>query len=255
MINAANANAVYHRPSKAGFEANSYGPSLISFTPSFAEDPGQAIKGGGGNSYALLWIPEAPGDEPPEDIPDVVVPDIPDEVVPPIEPEDPVVPDTPDIPEVEDDVVPVEPDPVVPEIPDVVEPAVPTEREKCEAKGGRWAVGPQGLTCFLPCGPGMIQTPDGGCIPDPAEQCPPGTVWDDFEKDCFLPDTDDDDDDDVLPPDDVIPDVEIPDDVIPDVEIPDVPPPDPWDEGDKPSAGGPGPLMLWGLAALIFGDL
>ncbi|TPV95534.1 MAG: hypothetical protein B7733_09415 [Myxococcales bacterium FL481] len=135
-INAAEANAVFHRDTKAGFEANQYGSGIISFLPRYADDPMAASRGESGRSFAVIWIPEAPGDEPPEPIepdvmPEAVEPAVPDLVEPEIEPEPPVEPETPDLPPdepeaVEPDVSPppmaVEPPPSI----DPVEPILPT---------------------------------------------------------------------------------------------------------------------------------
>jgi hypothetical protein len=49
---------------------NLFPKGKISFSPRFAEDPEQAVDGVGGKSYAVIWLPEAAGDEPPERVPD-----------------------------------------------------------------------------------------------------------------------------------------------------------------------------------------
>ena len=276
-INAVKANAVYHRPTKDGFEANSYGPGIISFNPNYADDPEGAIAGDSGGSYAVIFIPEAPGDEPPEIVPDVIEPEI--------EPDpDPIEPD-PDPTEVEPDVTPELPDedPIEPPDPDVdvteddvVIPAVPTDRERCEETGGFYVPRENGWSC---------------------EQCPPGSRWDYFRMECTGP----------IEPDPTIPDDPavcgcppgtreirhpdgscecVPDDVVGDdcssmgletdpvtggcifppddpidpidpVDPVDPDPGDPWDPGVEPPTGtGKLPPALWlGLAAFFLGDL
>ncbi len=160
-INRVNANRVYLRPTDAGFEKNAYGDGIISFSPKFAKDPAAAIRGEGGNSYAVIFIPEAPGDEPPEVVPDVVVPDVPDVVIPPVEPDvvepDVVVPDIPPI----DEIPPVEPDVVI--VPDVDVDDLPKQREKCEAGGGWFVPTEGGHACVM---------------------CPAGERWDYFQRMC-----------------------------------------------------------------------
>lgn len=252
-INAANANAVYYRPTDSAFERNQYGENIISFNPNFSEDAGAATKGEGGNAYAVIWIPEAPGDEPPADIPDVVIPDVVEPDIPPVEPEDDVIPDTPDIPPV-DDVIPVEPD--IDIIPDVDIPALPTEREKCEEAGGTFVPTETGYACVTcpqgqrwdffqrMCVPIEPVTPEIPEIPS----CPTGTYWDPAAQTCVP---------DVVEPDIIpdIPDVVIPDlpdlpDLIPD--IPDVVIPEVEPDTGVPSTGTP-PLLMMGLAYLLLG--
>lgn len=85
MINRAKANGVYRDSSNT---SNGLFPEgLISFSKKWAEVPDSAIKGASGSSYAVIWIPETEGDEPPvktEIIPSDTVPD---------EPETPILPD------------------------------------------------------------------------------------------------------------------------------------------------------------------
>lgn len=267
-VNNVRANAVYHRNTKEGFEANSYGDGIISFSPQFAEDPEAAIQGGSGRSYAVIFLPVAPGDEPPEivpDVPDVVEPEV--EVEPDVEPdvEPEVEVEPPVLPPVEP-VVPVEPEVDVTE-PDVVEPAVPTEQELCEQRGGSWRA--HSNQCFEACPPGQVNAPDGGCMPIPVTQkqacedagnfwndirsecemiptgpgdCPPGTEWDEDEQDCFVPD-------EVTPVDPIEPTLpDIPDMTIPPVTPPVLPPVQP------PATGTLAPFAILGVL-LALGDL
>jgi hypothetical protein len=209
-INRVNANRVYLRPTKDGFETTQYGEGIISFNPKFAKDPAAAIRGEAGNSYALIFIPEAPGDEPPEVVPDVVVPDVPDVVIPEVEPEDDIIPDTPDLPP-DDDVIPVEPD--IDIVPDVDVEDLPKQRAECEAAGG-W---------FVPTETGHA------CV-----KCGPGERWDYFQRMCVP----------IAPPvepdiPDVV-DVTIPDVVEPDVDIdPGGDPCPPWQHLECPGGGQP----------------
>lgn len=176
-INAVGANQYAHAPTKSSFDKNVYGPSRISFLRRYSSDPEAAIHGEAGSDYALIFIPEAPGDEPPEDIPDV--PEVePPEVEPP-EVEPPVDTETPDLPP-EDPIEP--PDPVVPPVtpPDdpIKPPVVPVDpnaaaKKACEAAGNFWNAA-RAECETVPTGP-----------PD----CPPGTVWDPDEQDCFLEET------------------------------------------------------------------
>ena len=241
-INSAASNQPFHRPSRPGFESNYYGPTIMldAFLPRWADNPDGASKGESGSRYAVIWIPAAPGDEPPV----IVEPIEPIEPIEPdpIEPEDEVVPDTPDLPP--DD--------------EVVEPDVPTEdelREECvQSEHGYWVEGQ-------------------GCI-----VCPEGQYYDYAKGDCVsedvvipdvvIPDVvvpDDDPGGDPCPPyqhldcpgggqpcrcvpdtpDVVIPDVVIPDDIDPEII--------PLDPGADPSKGGklPIPLLLAAASMLL----
>ncbi len=78
----------------------------ITFMPRFASDPMQAVDGVPGSSYAVIWIPEAEGDEPPERVPDAdPVPDDPPggDDDDPIDDPDPDTNDLPDKPGKEGD--------------------------------------------------------------------------------------------------------------------------------------------------------
>lgn len=150
-INAANANANKRIPSDNKW----FQPEIITFMPAFADDVAANVQGQSGRSYAILWLPEFAGDEPPE-----VVPEIPDDDTADVDPDvdipdgetDPVDPDIPDLPQVDPtdstgdtdipDTIPVDPeipgDPVIPDdtgdtgdttdnsIPDI-KPDIPTD--------------------------------------------------------------------------------------------------------------------------------
>jgi hypothetical protein len=202
-INEAQANAPYVDP---GLADNLYPQGRISLRPRFASEPAEAIQGAAGKSYALMWIPTEPGDEPPapapvvpevpeEPLPDVPeVPDVPEPPVapgppppaPPIE-EPPVVPEEPPAPPPppvapappEPPAPPVEPVPA-PEEPDVPEPppeppAEPPDdkwkvhAEACRKAGGQWVVPPYAE------GPHQ-----GGCV-----FCKPGTKWSESAGKCI----------------------------------------------------------------------
>lgn len=236
-INAAQANAVFLRPAKPGFEANQYGSGVITFNPRYASDSEAASRGESGSSYAVIWIPAAPGDEPPDPEPDVEVePDDEADEIPP-DPEPPVEPDTPDLP-------PADPEPEddVPDVPSEADLAA-----QCAADGGVWV-------------------PGRGCI-----QCPPGSTWssewDECIADKIVPDV-------VQPPadaDDIpdVPDVEppveptVPDMVVPDPPVaPEIPPLDvepmippdtttPWNPGADPGGANNKLLLALGAALLL----
>lgn len=97
-INQAKANQPYFDPSVTD---NLFPNGRITFMPRFSSD-NRAIRGEPGNDYALIWIPEAAGDEPPEVVPeipdipdtDVEIPDIPDAELDPVD-------DTPKLPDVD----------------------------------------------------------------------------------------------------------------------------------------------------------
>lgn len=121
--------------------ANQYGfdPTLtdnllkggrLSFNPKFSADAAEAIKGAPGSSYAVYYIPLAPGDEPPAITPEEQIPptqDIPPEVLPDPDPEADLPPtqDEEILPPSEDDLPPdetlpeVDPDPPGETIPPV----------------------------------------------------------------------------------------------------------------------------------------
>jgi len=78
---------------------NLFPAGKISFMPRFSQDPAAAVAGQSGNHWATLWLPEASGDEPPEELPDT--PDIPGTDVNtdiPGEGDDDASVDTPDLP-------------------------------------------------------------------------------------------------------------------------------------------------------------
>ncbi len=206
-INNVAANQYAHAPTTTAFDKKQYGPSRISFSRRYAADPEAAIRGESGNAYALIFIPEMEGDEPPEDLPDVPDTVEPPEVEPP-EVEPPVVPDTPELPP-EDVVEPPDvPDTTPPDEDDVAPPVTPTDpdaeaKAACEAAGNFW--NDIRRECEqVPTGPG---------------DCPPGTVWDAEEQDCFIQDT-------PPPLDPVVPQV-TPPQVTPPQVVPPVTPPTP----------------------------
>lgn len=79
-INFAKANSAFQIASDNKW----FQPTILTYMPRFAESPGANVRGQPGNSYAIIWLPEAEGDEPPEipwadpsipvDIPDVEIP-------------------------------------------------------------------------------------------------------------------------------------------------------------------------------------
>lgn len=100
----------------------------ITFKPKFASNAQDAVKGAPGSSYAVIYIPLAPGDEPP--VVEDQKPDIEPPIVPPVEPQDttPVIPETETTtPEVEPEVEP----PIEPKLPEVpeTEEEIPPEVE------------------------------------------------------------------------------------------------------------------------------
>lgn len=113
-INNAKANAAFQIPS----ENKWFQPTILTYLPRFATDPGGNVRGQEGNNWAIIWIPEAPGDEPPEipwdDPQDTgdTIPDIPDAD------SDPVDPATDDLPQVD----PTDPGTGQNEIPDIIPP-------------------------------------------------------------------------------------------------------------------------------------
>lgn len=98
-INNAKANAVFQIPSDNKW----FQPTILTFLPRFADDPGGNVRGQGGNNWAIIWIPEAPGDEPPEipwDDPSITPQVDPDAEIPDSD-DDPVDPGTGDLPQVD----------------------------------------------------------------------------------------------------------------------------------------------------------
>ncbi len=175
-INAAAANQTFHRPTKSGFESNMYGGGIISFLPRYSSDPLAASRGEPGNQYAVIWIPVAPGDEPPEAVPEpefVAEP----EPIPEVELEPEVAAETPPLPPSPE---PVEPDDVDDE------PAQPTEDEMrmdCLDAGGSWVPGRGCVHCAdgaqwdwgaMACRPIEVETaPPPAIVPGPPILEPP----------------------------------------------------------------------------------
>lgn len=170
---------------------NLFPDGRISFRPKFASDPAAALDGESGRSYALIFLPMAPGDEPPviwaEPEPDIIVPDVPEP--PPVLPPEPVEPDVPVPPPViVEPVEPVEPEPLppiepvgppvppdepepAPDEPDVPEPPVgPDEPEEPE----RPPLDPRFEQACINVGGRPVYTPAVGWH---CEKCPPGQIW------------------------------------------------------------------------------
>lgn len=199
-INNVQANAVYVDP---GLADNLFKGGRISFRPRYASDPEAAIRGDRGTSYALIFIPEAEGDEPAEVLPPPAptgpeLPDVPDEPeppmpppeepepVPPPEPEPPAepapepepTPPTPPAAPAEPTPPPAEPD--VPEPP--AEPPGPPPMpagfaEACRNVGGQPVWTPATGWGCVRCAPGTVWSEQAGrCIPHLAPQppAPPG---------------------------------------------------------------------------------
>jgi hypothetical protein len=180
MINRSEANRVYVDPTLAD---NLFKDGRITFKPRFSSNAEEAISGESGNSYALLWIPESEGDEPPEMVPDSPepTPDVPLPVpeetpkaevpLPTPEPETEPAPAPAPLPVTPKPTPPVAPKPAppveprpAPKMPDVVEPPVSPEKEYSDGSKD------------IPCPDWFTRDPNdaGICRPD---ACPPGMVW------------------------------------------------------------------------------
>lgn len=256
-INAAQANAPFQAPTKTDFDRRQYGASRITFLPRFASSPELAAKGAPGGSYAVIWIPEAPGDEPddepptddaiPDDAGDDDADDDADDVTPPGDTDDDADDDADDVTPPDDD------DDDDTGVPGVCPPGfsweastktcIPKKPTMCPP-GQVWDAGARECVAITP--PKDDVDPDGEiepgdscpdgfvwdnqmqqCIPKKPTMCPPGQVWDAGARVCVP----------VTPPDD---------DIDPDGEI---------DPGGEPSKG-PMPLpMKVGLALLALSQL
>ncbi len=102
----------------------------LTFMPRFDETPKQAVQGVSGRFFPTYWIPEAPGDEPPEAPPVDTTPDTtPDPPEPNIADDaeqDPVDPSTPELPPADttDDDPDIDDDAVIPDV-DTPDAAIP----------------------------------------------------------------------------------------------------------------------------------
>lgn len=183
-INNARANSAFQIPSDNKW----FQPTILTFMPNFSADPGGNVRGQPGNNWAIVWIPEAEGDEPPE-VPwvDPTIPqtddpgtDIPDSD------DDPIDPNTDDLPQVD----PADPGTGTNELPDTLPPETDIPGDPVDPQdtgdddtddtgdtdtipdtdGGDSIVGPQGET-----GPQGIPGVPGGMGPmGPAGPTGPG---------------------------------------------------------------------------------
>lgn len=178
-INNVEANKVYHQPVSSDFYVKNYPDGIISFKPRWACEPEDAIDGVGGSCYALIYIPVAPGDEPPPapEEPEEPIPELPSVIDEPVEPPPPaplpptVEPDEPEEPE--GPPPPVMPPPIPPEAPPPPPPEPPIEPVPAPEE---------------PEEPDMPDEPPpepadvGPVAPEPADWtvpvCPPGQAYD-----------------------------------------------------------------------------